>query len=213
MRLSLSKNLDFALPPLEKQRMGFRPPSVFAIGALLLSTLVARRSDAGDFDPGEDRVVRVTYESVAGLGGLAVGLLAAVGVGVAAKESGPDPVGAGAVLAVVTGVAAVVFLQPAGVYLAGHLSGANGNYGPALLGDVIGLGAAVGVGCATLASSSSSQEKMLPVVLISALVLPLTGAVMGYELSTHRTSDAQSNLAQQNKLSQPRPILGWSVTF
>jgi hypothetical protein len=45
--------------------MRFWPPSVFAIavGALLLSTLVAKRADAGDFDPGENRGARVTYET------------------------------------------------------------------------------------------------------------------------------------------------------
>jgi hypothetical protein len=94
---------------------------------------------------------------------------------------------------VVAGLAGAVLVQPAGVYLAGYWSGANGGYWPTVLGDVVGLGAAVGVGCATLAMPSSSQDKMLPIVLITAVVLPLTGAIMGYELSTHQTSVTSSN--------------------
>jgi hypothetical protein len=188
--------------------MSPRPPHVFTIGVSLVTFVVAAQAHAGDFDPSANRGPRITYESLAGVGGLAVGILAAVGAGAAAKGGG-DPVGAGALLAVITGVAGVVLVQPAGVYLAGRVSGANGSYWSTVLGDVIGLGAAAGVGGATLAMPGSSQEKMLPVVLIGALVLPLTGAVMGYELSTHRTFSASSSQAQAKGL----PLFRWAARF
>ncbi|MCA9607572.1 MAG: hypothetical protein KC619_18320 [Myxococcales bacterium] len=111
-------------------------------------------------------------------GGGLVGILAGGGIGAVivwvASESNADPtwmataVGAAAILGSV-GVTA-------GVTLAADLTGGRGNFGHAFIGQAIGAVVALPLVVLGLANDA------LPLSLVAAGVLPLAGAILGYEV-------------------------------
>ncbi len=121
---------------------------------------------------------RLALRLLAEVGGGLAGVLAGGGLGAVliwvASESNADPdwmaiaVGAGTILGAL-GVTS-------GVTLAADLTGGRGNFGHAFLGQVIGAVAALPLVVLGLANDA------LPLALVAAGVLPLAGAVLGYEI-------------------------------
>lgn len=124
--------------------------------------------------PGPDDGIRLLAEVGTGAAGLLIG----GGVGAllvwAAVEAGADPnwlmaAGAGGVLLAALGVAG-------GVALGGDATGGRANFGHAFLGQA--FGSVVALPLVTLAMANEAPEALLAVGL-----LPLAGAVLGYELA------------------------------
>lgn len=74
---------------------------------------------------------------------------------------------------------AAFFAMPAGVTVAGSLGGADGRYGYALLGATLGAAVAIPLSVA-LDEFDRDAEPLVAGVLV---VLPIVGAITGYELS------------------------------
>lgn len=89
--------------------------------------------------------------------------------------------------------------QSAGVALGGHLAGGDGSYWASLGGEVVGLGVA------TLVTLVVTDHQELTAA-VGFSVLPLTGAIVGYELTTSTTSS-------QSQPSTGQPLVvnlsGW----
>jgi len=118
------------------------------------------------------RVGRIGLEAVmgAGLGAVPEVLGAYAGLSIDVT-SGHD---AGAGLDIGTALGAAIGVGSA-VYLAGHLMSGDGAYGWSVLGSTAGTGLAAAV----LSIKSTSAT------LVFAAVLPVAGAITGYELSSH----------------------------
>ena len=125
---------------------------------------------------GEDD--RLALRLLAEVGGGLVGVLAGGGIGAlviwAAAESNADPTW----LAIAVGTGAVLgsLGVTGGVTLAADLCGGRGNFGHAFLGEVIGAVAALPLVVLAFANDA------LPLALVAAGVLPLAGAMLGYEV-------------------------------
>ena len=124
-------------------------------------------------EPAQD-LVRVLSELGMGALGVALGGGAGALLVWATSEGGGEPtwlvvsVGAAAMLGAV-GVTA-------GVTLAGHLTSGHGNFGHAFLGQIVGAAAAL-----PLVVVGQAND-LLALSLAAAGLLPLAGAVIGYEL-------------------------------
>jgi hypothetical protein len=81
-------------------------------------------------------------------------------------------------------MAVALFGMPAGVTLAGHLLGGNGGYGWSLAG-LLG-GALLALPLAALTQRAAAFQGTI------AVVLPLAGAVLGYEVSSDDARPAQT---------------------
>jgi hypothetical protein len=141
----------------------------------------------------DPRASRVVLESVVGFGseiGLGIaGLL--VGVGLCTDRDGwLACVGEAAVGMLVGGTAGAV----GGVYLTGNGMGGDGKFVPTLLGGVGGT--AVGVaGVAALAESSTGAAT------VWFLAAPVTGAVLGYELSSSSSAEPRRLAVRSLRIS------------
>ncbi|MBX3273941.1 MAG: hypothetical protein KF729_26995 [Sandaracinaceae bacterium] len=155
----------------------------------------AARRAVGDWPPvppdaylgaGTSRDLRLAGEDseiglrlVAELGGGALGLLVGGGAGalfiwaVAEGNAGMEWLS----IAVGTAVALGGVGLSAGVTLAGELTGGRGNFGFAFLGQVVGALLAL-----PLVALGQAQDA-LALTLVAAGVLPLGGAILGYELA------------------------------
>ncbi len=130
-----------------------------------------------------DRMPAYLLGTLAGYGAAALSGLTVGGLAIAADDCAPGEwcgLG-GAVAGVLTAGISAPFLLAGGIHLGGDLGGGSGNYGATLLGALLGTGAGLGVaaGFATL-----DDEGAGPVLAVtSAALLPVMGAIMGYELS------------------------------
>jgi len=139
----------------------------------------------------QDRTERVLIEvgggALAGLllgaGGLYIGFIGAVA---------SDPLGGTDMLVngLYGGIIGAGIGIPIGVYLIGNNFRGNGGLGWTVLGSFGGVAAAVGL---ALAASNDSIPVGIPV--LAGLLLPLAGAALGYELSSHEVAPpARSHL-------------------
>ncbi len=150
------------------------------VATFLVAASVVSTTPANAFDPAEDRPWRIAGESLGGVVGGAAGVFS---VGLLSYGSCALVDGGGrgfgclvpAVLGAYVGGAAGVSL---GVWGAGELAGANGGFGWTLLGTLSGTTVAV----TTLLLSDIEQGD--PAWWLLFVGLPLTGAIVGYELST-----------------------------
>lgn len=126
--------------------------------------------------PGEDE--RTVVRLLAELGGGALGVGVGGGIGAliiwATLESHPNP--NFVVLAVGGGTVLGSLALTAGVTLAADLTGGRGNFGHAFLGQIVGALAALPF--VVLAF----QEDAPVAALVAVGVLPLAGAILGYEV-------------------------------
>jgi len=149
--------------------------------ALAFVALVGTQAHA--FDPDDQRGARVAVEAGVGIGGAAVGVvvggLTGILIGELADECDrswgcfPHALFGGAI----GGVVGLV----SGVYLGGYAMGANGGAGWTVLGGAGGIAVAGG-----LQLLVGDQMNGL-VAAIMWVTLPLTGSILGYELSTNAT--------------------------
>jgi hypothetical protein len=126
--------------------------------------------------PGEDE--RTVARLLAELGGGALGVLVGGGAGTliiwAALESGANP--DFVVIAVAGGTVLGSLALTAGVTLAADLTGGRGNFGHAFLGQIVG-------GVAALPFVVLGFQEGAPAAALVAVgLLPLAGAILGYEL-------------------------------
>lgn len=149
------------------RRAGERPPvppdAYLAVGA------------TPDVQLLEDRLeLRLLAELGLGLGGILLGGGAGALLVWAASESNADPTW----MAIAIGSATVLGALgvTAGVTLGAELTGGRGNFGHAFLGQVIGAVLALPLVAIGLANDA------LPLALVAAGVLPLAGAILGYEV-------------------------------
>ncbi len=152
-------------------------PRSFALGALTLFLCVPRPCAAEDFHPSDERAGRIAAEGGGALAGTVVGGLAGGGLGCLFDGGNDREWGCLAPGLIGAGIGATVGIG-AGVYLGGNLSGANGGLGWTILGESIGLAAAI----ATLVISELKPSPLLIGTL--AYLMPVAGAIIGYELST-----------------------------
>lgn len=144
--------------------------------------------------------VRVLAE----LGGGALGVLIGGGLGAlivwgaVEEHANPDWM----IVAVGAGTAIGAFAVTGGVVLAADLTGGRGNFGEAFIGQVIGCAAALPL--VTIAMANDA----LPLAIVSAGVLPLAGAILGYEIS-HANADGASTAPRQ--IAFLSPTLGGAV--
>ncbi len=137
-----------------------------------------------------------------GLGALGVGvvggaaLLAVWGV----SESGAGP---GWEMTAALGGAAVTAVALTGaVTLGADLAGGRGNFGHAFLGQLLGSAAALPLVVLAL------DNDALPVALVTAGVLPLAGAVLGYEIGH---AEAQGGTRQPPVVAYAAPLRGGAL--
>jgi hypothetical protein len=149
------------------RRAGDRPPvppdAYLATGA------------APDVQLLEDRLeLRLLAELGLGLAGILLGGGAGALLVWAASESNAEPTW----MAIAVGSATVLGALgvTAGVTLGAELTGGRGNFGHAFLGQVIGAVLALPLVAIGLANDA------LPLTLVAAGVLPLAGAILGYEV-------------------------------
>lgn len=123
---------------------------------------------------------RAAFELVGAVAGVAAG--AGVALTAPCLVSPPQCVfGRDARFESLAGIAGALWLfaLPAGVTVAGNLGGGRGGYGASLLGTSVGVGAAV-----PLAAWLGSKRGGGPAAAVAiAVVLPVLGAILGYELS------------------------------
>ncbi len=126
---------------------------------------------------------RVGYEILGGFAGLVGGSVAVVAAGcsLSPQECPFDRGDSGTY--VLYAAAAAMLALPGGVTVAGHLAGGDGGFGWSLLGTTAGL--AVGIPSAALVLSvrRSGTAGAVGAGLLVTL-LPIAGAILGYELST-----------------------------
>ena len=145
---------------------------------------------------GERDAVRLLAE----LGGGAVGVL--VGGGVAAlvvwgaveARANPDWM----MVAVGTGATIGAFAVTGGVVIAGEAAGGRGTFGDAFIGQLVGSVAALPL--VTLGMA----EDALAISIVSASLLPLCGAILGYEIS-------HANRSTTRQLAYVSPMPGGAM--
>jgi hypothetical protein len=119
--------------------------------------------------------LRLTYEALGGVGGIAVPVGAAALVVVTSPDTGGGRYGSALVGSMLTLYLPIV-LSPLGVYLAGNACGAHGSYWLALGGDVVG-------GLLSLVPGALFMNKEQYVLTVATLwVMEIAGAVAGYEI-------------------------------
>ncbi len=171
----------------------------------------AKSVRAADFDPGEDRPLRVTVEAglgVAGtvvggfaLGGSAYGVGTMLGADTDCKGGGHFCLPESAGLAVLGGLIGAVGGLGLGVWMGGYSMDGNGKLWAAYAGEGVGLATAIGLPLLL------DSEDWIPITL---LTLPLAGAIVGYEMSTSRQRDVATT-SQPLVLGEPAPpLLTWS---
>ena len=156
---------------------------------------------------------RVGYEILGGFAGLLGGSIAVVAAGcpLSPQECPFDRGDSGDY--VLFAAAAAVLALPGGVTVAGHLAGGDGGFGWSMLGTTAGL--AVGIPSAALVLSvrrSGTAGAIGAGALLT--LLPIAGAILGYELST--TARRSRNTARLTPLLDVRldgAIAGATVVF
>ncbi len=156
---------------------------------------------------------RVGYEILGGFAGLIGGSIAVVAAGctLSPQECPFDRGDSGDY--VLFAAAAAVLALPGGVTVAGHLAGGDGGFGWSMLGTTAGL--AVGIPSAALVLSvrrSGTAGAIGAGALLT--LLPIAGAILGYELST--TARRSRNTARLTPLLDVRldgAIAGATVVF
>jgi hypothetical protein len=135
--------------------------------------------------PGEDRGWRVSAEALGGLVGGAAGVFSSgmLGFGVC-KAAGGGLETFGCILPAVVGayVGGAVGI-PLGVWGVGELRGADGGLGWTMLGSVSG---AVVAGTLVAVTDIDHGDPAFWLLIVG---LPLTGAILGYELSVESVGD------------------------
>ncbi len=159
---------------------------------------------------------RVGFEILGSFAGLLGGSVAVVAAGctLSPQECPFDRGDSGDY--VLFAAAAAVLALPGGVTIAGHLAGGDGGFGWSLLGTTAGL--AVGIPSAALVLSvrrSGAAGAIGAGLLVT--VLPIAGAILGYELSTtSRPSRRTRSSARLTPLLDVRldgAIAGATVVF
>jgi hypothetical protein len=172
---------------------------------LLASTFSVRAAQAQTrYEPSDGRVGRIAVETGVGLGGTLGGGF--VGALLGLVTSGTTSCGPQAPMCIPGGfvwgaMLGAVIGQNVGVYASGNAMGANGSYWATLGGQMVGLAGAVGL---TLPPGSSQGSR----AVLGFSVLPLAGAVTGYELSTHGDSRGSQSTADSSQ-----PLLSVSGQF
>lgn len=145
---------------------------------------------------GERDAVRLLAE----LGGGAVGVLVGGGVatlvvwGAVEARANPDWM----MVAVGTGATIGAFAITGGVVIAGEAAGGRGTFGDAFIGQLVGSVAALPL--VTLGVA----EDALAISIVSATLLPLCGAILGYEIS-------HANRSSTRQLAYVRPTPGGAL--
>ena len=126
------------------------------------------------------RGVRALAEAGAGAAGGLTGIFAGglVGAGLGGATGEPYAALAGALLGGFVGWAAGIAL---GVQLTGNALEGNGSIWAVILGEVLGGIAAVAVGSAAGSSATVGGDAL---AVFGAIAFPITGAVLGYELTS-----------------------------
>jgi hypothetical protein len=188
---------------------------VLLVCTALVFQLGSQSAVAGEgFDPGKNRGERMAYEALGGVTGVAAGGLGGLLLGVAAASTNTNNREGGFGIGAAIGAIALVgagLLEPVGVYLAGRWSGANGSYWATLGGDVVGIGAGVGLGLSTLLIPKEYRKIPSYILIPIALAMPLAGSIAGYELTTSYRAGTQT--ATKQAFAQPRPIVSWAFVF
>lgn len=165
------------------------------------------RGDDGSVAQGDEIPppgVRIGSEAGLGLlagagAGLGVGL-AAYGLSTAGNPPGSIDNVEGLVFGLLFGAGASFVAQPIGVYHGGRLAGGDGGLGAAFLGQIGGLGAAVLLNAVTGTQSTALGW--------ASLALPLTGSIIGYEMSHHSARENESRAGRGLRLF---PVVGAEV--
>jgi hypothetical protein len=185
---------------------------IFALGGLPAMGQAAAPQEASS-PQGEiiSRPYPITEEASAGrtgpillehLGGALAGSVG-LGVGLAMIALGPgDCDGAPCYLgpASLIAIGGTIF-TPLGVWGAGSLLGGRGRFLPTLGGFALGSLAGLGVGALTYKT---------PVIAL-AILMPITGAVVGYELS-HASQVSAAKVKQESASVRVMPMVGPSPT-
>ena len=191
---------------------GFWPAITFA---LTLALTTSRASAADEFEPSDGRELRVTVEVLGAVGVGTVGGLVAAGLTDLATASANDRCRDGlgcmgpGIVNLFAGCVGATFAVPAGITLAGALSGANGTYWAALAGTGVGLVADLGL---VLAADALGMDLDLVGVGV-LLAVPIVGGVIGYELSTERVEGASSTAASLSYVLAPPTMLQLAGSF
>ncbi|WP_226994200.1 GlsB/YeaQ/YmgE family stress response membrane protein [Myxococcus hansupus] len=147
-----------------------------------------------------DPVPRITVEFASGVaGGLAAGTAGLVlGFLLGSATVGCDEC---AIVAAVGGSSGVLLGIPAGTYLGGRMMGGKGSFLGTLGGSLVGWGAFA------LGTAVVGDRDINPGIAVVMLMLPIAGAVTGYELSSQRNILKES---QREASSQVRlvPVAG-----
>lgn len=147
---------------------------------------------------------------LAGLGTGLVGVAAGVGIGYAAACSDTNCHGEWGALAAIGGmgigaIAGTILFAPVGVTLVGNAYGGRGSYGASLLGATLGVGAgALIVGAGAVAES----DGLVSVGIVATPLLALTGAVLGYQLSSRGSFDREHAARRRSQRATALPSVG-----
>ncbi|WP_426754420.1 GlsB/YeaQ/YmgE family stress response membrane protein [Myxococcus sp. Y35] len=148
-----------------------------------------------------DPVPRIAVEFVAGTGGGIVagtlGLLAGYLVG--ASTVGCDECG---IVAGVGGLSGVLVGIPAGTWLGGRLMGGKGTFLGTAGGSLVGWGA-MAIGSAVIGADEDNAG-----VTAALLLLPVVGAVTGYELSSQSRASTPVSKREASRQVQVVPVAG-----
>ncbi len=185
-------SIELMLEVMRNPRLRCAAAGVFA--AVLCAPAMCR---AEDFDPDDARAGRVATEvggAVAGSAAFGAGafLVALASCGAGGDGGALSRLGCGLAAAASGGIGIAIGVGP-GVYWGGNLAGGNGGLGWTVLGQTLGLGAGLGFLVAV-------DDFSVPTVLL-AYLMPVTGAVLGYELST--TAETSAAQATSSSLQVP----------
>jgi hypothetical protein len=179
----------------------------FLVAALAgITALVSMPAQAAKpFDRGE----RVVVESLTGVAGTGIGLLAGGLFGAVALPGNRGSFGNWGSIYMFGAIGGAIG-SVTGVYVGGNaFEGSNGKFYGLVAGELIGIGAAIGSGF-IIAANLKTEQTWLLITTISVLIIG--GTVIGYELTQTQSQPAAMQQASPFTVA-PQPTLGIQLPF